>query len=63
MTTTLDFIKQISAGDNTSAIETLNNLIAGHASNALDSKKEELAQNMFNEPTVKEEVEINDGVK
>jgi urate oxidase len=63
MTTTLDFIKQISAGDNTSAIETLNNLIANHAANALDSKKEELAQNMFNEPTVKEEVEINGGVK
>ena len=54
---TSNFIDQIAAGDAAAAKETLNDLISDRAFQALDARKIELAQTIFNGTP---EVEVQD---
>lgn len=53
--TSLDFIKQLSAGDASQAKDTLNTLISTTAFDVLDGKKKDIASTLYN--SVEEDVE------
>ena len=52
---TSQFIDQLTAGNSAEAKDTLNNLLSARAFESLDTKKIELARNMFNGSEVQEE--------
>lgn len=58
----LDFIKQLAAGQSAEAKETLNNLISTVAFEALEIKKQEIAKGLFGE-SKKYDFEPEDEVK
>lgn len=47
---TIEFINQVASGDASKAKETINDLISKAAFEALDLKKKDIAQNVFNAP-------------
>jgi len=70
MTDAIDFINKVAAAQAGEAKDTLNNMLSTKAMEALDGKKQEIAQSIFNgveaEPEVEEpatdetEVEVQD---
>ncbi|MCK9369347.1 hypothetical protein M0R04_05360 [Candidatus Dojkabacteria bacterium] len=59
----IEFVKQVAAGQAAEAKETINNMISSQAFEALDAKKVDVAKNMFSDPVVEEGFESDDSGK
>lgn len=57
---TQTFINQVAAGDAVNAQELLNDLLSNKAFEALDAKKIEMAQTVFNGEVKEQEPEVQD---
>lgn len=56
----IDMIDKITAGDNTAAQDDFNNLIAPKLQNALDIRKQEIAQSIYSNTTQDEVVDSDE---
>lgn len=54
------FIDNLAAGNNSEAKESIENAISSKAFDALDNYKKQIAQNVFNDKSQEETVEIQD---